>query len=81
MELAPPRSLIGDLLAALAIEFKPENFMQARRLISHANEDGSSCGNCESGKSIGYCGLCFECANNALFAATHGVRAPQHALR
>ena len=66
MELAPPRSLIGDLLAALTIDFKPENFMQARRLISHADEDGGECTNCDNGRSIGYCGLCFECANAKL---------------
>lgn len=66
MEPAPPHSLIGDLLAALTIEFKPEHFLQARRLISHADEDGNPCRSCENGKSIGYCGLCFECANNAL---------------
>lgn len=64
MEDAPP--LISDLLAHLAVEFKPEHFLQARRLISHADEDGGACGTCINGKSIGHCGLCFECANKAL---------------
>ena len=63
-----PQSVIKVLLESLSVKFVPEHFMQARRLISHADEDGESCGQCENGKSIGRCGLCFECANGALSA-------------
>ena len=62
----PPPSVIRRLLASLAENFVPENFMQARRLISHSDEDAASCGRCEKDNAVGGCGLCFACANTAL---------------
>lgn len=59
-------SVIGRLLASLASDFTPENFMRARRLVSYADEDNGMCKRCEKQNAIGGCGLCFNCATNAL---------------
>lgn len=72
-------SLIRELLDMLAVEFVPEQYLRARRLISHADEDGADCEQCGSGKSVGRCGLCFPCANGALSAGSE-ARAPHHTL-